>query len=151
MNDAGHDVAVVNMPSMYPPRELDGYVVSGGPDVVVDQRPGVHVNDGMGGGAVQTEPDRWAAENTPTGIFVANGPDIRERGEIDEIDIRDIAPTILAGHGLDVPTDMDGEVLDVFTERPEVGTRDPIAHDDVGGPGDDEEVAERLKQLGYME
>jgi len=129
----------------------DGPYVDIGPDVVVDQRPGVHVNDGMGGGAVQTEPDRWAAENTPTGIFVANGPDIRERGEIDEIDIRDIAPTILASHGFDVPTDMDGEVLDVFTERPDVGTREPIAHDDPGGPGDDEEVAERLKQLGYME
>ncbi|MEF8883623.1 MAG: alkaline phosphatase family protein [Haloarculaceae archaeon] len=129
----------------------DGPYVEIGPDVVVDQRPGVHVNDGMGGGAVQSEPDRWAAENTPTGIFVANGPNIRERGEIDEIDIRDIAPTILASHGLDVPTDMDGEVLDVFTERPDVGTRDPIAHDDTGGRGNDGEVAERLKQLGYME
>jgi predicted AlkP superfamily phosphohydrolase/phosphomutase len=129
----------------------DGPYVDIGPDVVVDQRPGVHVNDGMGGGAVQTEPDRWAAENTPTGIFVANGPDIRERGEIDEIDIRDIAPTILASHGLDVPTDMDGEVLDVFTRDPDVETREPIPFEESAGHGDGAAVEERLKQLGYME
>ncbi|HKJ58674.1 MAG TPA: alkaline phosphatase family protein, partial [Halobacteriales archaeon] len=43
------------------------------PEVVVDQRPGVHVNDGIGGGRVQSGPDRWAAENTPQGIFVASG------------------------------------------------------------------------------
>jgi len=129
----------------------DGPYVDIGPDVVVDQRPGVHVNDGMGGGAVQTEPDRWAAENTPTGVFVANGPDIRERGEIDEIDIRDIAPTVLASHGLDVPTDMDGEVLDVFTDDPDVGTREPIAFEGAVDPDGGEAVEERLKQLGYME
>jgi len=129
----------------------DGPYVDIGPDVVVDQRPGVHVNDGMGGGAVQTEPHRWAAENTPTGVFVANGPDIRERGEIDEIDIRDIAPTVLASHGLDVPTDMDGEVLDVFTDDPDVGTREPIAFEGAADPDGGEAVEERLKQLGYME
>jgi predicted AlkP superfamily phosphohydrolase/phosphomutase len=128
-----------------------GPYVDIGPDVVVDQRPGVHVNDGMGGGAVRTEPDRWAAENTPTGIFVANGPEIRKRGEIDEVDIRDIAPTVLASHDLDVPTDMDGEVLDVFVDRPDVGTREPIAYQESAGSEKDGAVQERLKQLGYME
>ncbi|QLH78908.1 alkaline phosphatase family protein [Halosimplex rubrum] len=129
----------------------DGPYVDIGPDVVVDQRPGVHVNDGMGGDAVQTEPDRWAAENTPTGIFVANGPDFRSRGEIPEIDIRDIAPTILANHGVDTPTDMDGEVLDVFVDDPDVGTQDPIDHEDAGAGGPSDEVADRLTELGYME
>jgi predicted AlkP superfamily phosphohydrolase/phosphomutase len=129
----------------------DGPYVDIGPDVVVDQRPGVHVNDGMGGAVVQTEPDRWAAENTPTGIFVASGPDFEGAGDLGEIDIQDIAPTILAAHGVDVPTDMDGGVLDVFVEEPGVGTQEPITHEEAGGPGDDEEVTERLKQLGYME
>jgi predicted AlkP superfamily phosphohydrolase/phosphomutase len=129
----------------------DGPYVDIGPDVVVDQRPGVHVNDGMGRRVVQTEPDRWAAENTPTGIFVANGPDFEERGEIDEIDIRDIAPTVLAAHGVDVPTDMDGEVLDVFVEGPDVGTQDPVDRDEAADATDDEEVADRLTELGYME
>jgi len=129
----------------------DGPYVDIGPDVVVDQRPGVHVNDGMGRRVVQTRPDRWAAENTPTGIFVANGPDIANRGDLGEIDIRDIAPTILASHGVDTPTDVDGEVLDIFHEAPDVGTQEPIDPDRAGGDGDDEEVADRLKELGYME
>jgi predicted AlkP superfamily phosphohydrolase/phosphomutase len=129
----------------------DGPYLDVGPDVVVDMRPGVHVNDGMGGDRVQTAPDRWAAENTPTGIFVANGPDVRSRGEIDEVGIRDIAPTILASHGVPIPTDMDGEVLDVFEATPGVGTREPIDRDDAGGVAEGDEVADRLKQLGYME
>jgi hypothetical protein len=105
----------------------------------------------MGGDAVQTEPDRWAAENTPTGIFVANGPDVRNRGEIPEIDIRDIAPTVLAAHGVDTPTDMDGEVLDIFVDDPDVGTQEPIDHEDARAGGPSDEVADRLTELGYME
>ena len=34
LNVDGQQVGVVNMPSMYPPRELDGFVVAGGPDAV---------------------------------------------------------------------------------------------------------------------
>jgi predicted AlkP superfamily phosphohydrolase/phosphomutase len=129
----------------------NGPYVDIGPDVVVDQRPGVHVNDGMGKRVVQTKPDRWAAENTPTGIFLASGPDVRNEGDIGEIDIRDIAPTILAAYGVDVPTDMDGEVLDIFHDSPAVGTQDPIAHGDASAAAGSEEVEDRLKQLGYME
>jgi hypothetical protein len=119
--------------------------------VVVDQRPGVHVNDGMGGDAVMTKPDRWAAENTPTGIFLAQGPDFEARGDIGEIAIQDMMPTILASHGVDIPTDVDGEVLDIFVDAPDVGTREPIDHEAAAAATDDDEVQERLKQLGYME
>ena len=129
----------------------EGPYVDIGPDVVLDQRPGVHVNDGMGKRVVQTEPDRWAAENTPTGIFLAAGPDVKSRGDLGEIDIRDIAPTILAAHGVDLPTDIDGEVLNVLDPEPEVGTRAPIELGEQRGSGGDDEVTDRLKQLGYME
>jgi predicted AlkP superfamily phosphohydrolase/phosphomutase len=128
-----------------------GPYVDDGPEVVVDMRPGVHVNDGVGGGQVTTAPDRWAAENTPHGIFVASGPGVADRGELDEISILDIAPTVLAGMGSDVPTDMRGEVLDVFETDPDVGEREPIAFRERDRVGDGDEVADRLKQLGYME
>ena len=59
-----------------------GSFVSEGPEIVVDQRPGVHVNDGIGGGQIQTKPDRWAAENTRSGIFLASGPSFDAQGEI---------------------------------------------------------------------
>ena len=137
---------------VYPAEEVyDGSYVEIGPDVVVDQRPGVHVNDGMGSDNVMTKPDRWAAENTPTGIFVANGPDVRQQGNIGEIDIVDIAPTILANHGVAVPDDIDGTVIDIFHEEPSVGTQDPITHSQARRDGQHDDVADRLKQLGYME
>jgi predicted AlkP superfamily phosphohydrolase/phosphomutase len=128
-----------------------GPYVEDGPEIVVDQRPGVHVNDGIGGGSIRTGPDRWAAENTPHGIFVANGPDFDAPGEIEPISILDIAPTLLATVGSDIPTDMHGEVLPIFAEHPSWGTRDPIAIDRIDAKRHSERVTNRLKQLGYME
>ena len=137
---------------VYPASDVyDGPYVDIGPDIVIDQRSGVHINDGMGGEEVMTEPDRWAAENTSTGIFLATGPDFRSRGDIGEIAIQDIMPTILASHGVDIPTDIDGDVLDIFVEKPDVGTQKPISHEDTGMATDSTEVEDRLKQLGYME
>jgi len=136
---------------VYPGEDVyRGPFVEEGPDVVVDQRPGVHVNDGMGRGVVQTAPDRWSAENTPNGIFVADGPDFEPRGEMDPVSITDIAPTILRSYGVDVPTDIDGEVIPSLVDDGQEGTREPIridATDERAG----EDVAERLKKLGYME
>jgi len=128
----------------------NGPYVDEAPEVVVEQRPGVHVNDGMGGGEIMTEPARWAAENTNTGIFVASGPSFRSDGEREQISITDIAPTVLANAGCAIPTDMRGDVLDIFADDPDIETRDPLADADRGA-GAGEEVSERLKQLGYME
>ena len=128
-----------------------GPFVESGPDVVVDQRPGVHVNDGIGGGAVMTGPDRWAAENTRHGIFVANGPDFEAAGKLERISILDIAPTILAAHGVDVPTDLDGSALPIVAGDPDVGTQEPITLSKRTGGEDRATVEDRLQQLGYME
>ncbi|WP_302081275.1 alkaline phosphatase family protein [Salinibaculum rarum] len=129
----------------------EGPYVEKAPEIVVDQRPGVHVNDGMGGGEIMTDPDRWEAENTPHGIFVASGPDFSHRGQLDEMSICDMAPTLLVAQGCDVPTDMRGEVLPVFDDDRPVGAREPLALDDSASASDAEAVTERLQQLGYME
>jgi predicted AlkP superfamily phosphohydrolase/phosphomutase len=121
-----------------------------GPAIVVDMRPGVHVNDGLGGGETQTQPDRWAAENSRYGIFAAKGPDIDKLGKIGKTRITDIAPTVLAGFDVDIPTDMVGEQLPIFTHSPDVGEQEPISPDAVSNERYNE-VADRLKQLGYME
>ncbi|WP_336135330.1 alkaline phosphatase family protein [Natronomonas amylolytica] len=127
-----------------------GRYVQKGPEIVLDQRPGVHVNDGLGGGEIQTKPDRWAAENTPTGIFAAKGPDFEPCGGLGEIDIVDIAPTVLSVFDVPRPTDIDGEVLPIFETQPEERTQEPIRRAEASGVAD-EDVADRLKQLGYME
>ncbi|MEF8772026.1 alkaline phosphatase family protein [Halodesulfurarchaeum sp.] len=128
-----------------------GSFVEDGPEIIVNQRPGVHVNDGIGGGEIQSGPDRWAAENTPHGMFVANGPDFESHGELDRISILDIAPTILAAHGTDIPSDMDGDVLDVLREDHDVTSREPITLADRSGSTGQDTVEKRLQQLGYME
>jgi predicted AlkP superfamily phosphohydrolase/phosphomutase len=128
----------------------DGPYVESAPEIVLEQRPGVHVNDGIGGGEVMTAPDRWAAENTNTGIFLANGPDFVADGKRDPIDIVDIAPTILAGAGCAIPTDMRGAVLDIFETTPDWETREPLP-DPASQSTVNEEIADRLEQLGYME
>ena len=125
--------------------------VDEGPEVVVAQRPGVHVNDGVGGGVVRSGPDRWAAENTPHGIFVAGGPSVAARGDLGETSILDLAPTLLAGAGCDVPTDMRGEALPIFEAEPDWRRREPIELDESEAGDGADEVTERLKQLGYME
>ncbi|MGZ0745919.1 alkaline phosphatase family protein [Haloparvum sp. AD34] len=129
----------------------DGPYADEAPEIVVDMRPGVHVNDGIGGGEVTTAPDRWAAENTPHGIFLASGPDFEARGQLDGMSILDMAPTLLAAHDCDVPTDMQGEVLPVFDEDRTWDSREPLSLGGTGAAEDSEEVAERLQQLGYME
>lgn len=152
-----------------------GPFVDEAPAVVLDQRPGVHVNDGIGGGEILTTPDRWAAENTPHGIFLATGPDFRGRGELSDVSILDIAPTLLVAHDCAVPTDMDGEVLPLFDPDRSWDERDPIrvdrtaaasgnygvAHGEEDGVTQEgeveadqrggEAVTERLRDLGYME
>ncbi|MFD1586904.1 alkaline phosphatase family protein [Halorientalis brevis] len=128
-----------------------GPFVDEGPEVVVDQRPGVHVNDGIGGGEVTTAPDRWAAENTRSGMFLATGPDFESQGEIDRISITDIAPTLLAAAGCDVPTDMHGDVLPILAGDRDWEERDPITIDEAVGRETADAVSDRLQQLGYME
>ncbi len=128
-----------------------GPFVETAPEIVVDQRPGVHVNDGIGGGTVMSGPDRWAAENTPYGMFVANGPAFEPQGELDRVSILDIAPTILSAHGVAIPEDMDGTIIDTLSGDIPAQRQEPISLDERTGSTEQETVEERLQQLGYME
>jgi len=65
------------------------------------------------------------------GIFCAYGPDIKSSGKIEEIEIYDIAPTILHYFGTPVPNDIDGRVLkEIFTEKSEAYEREIEFSDD---------------------
>lgn len=125
-----------------------------GPDLVIQQAPGIHITDGIRNSGKFTEPTRWRAENDRNGIFLANGTDI-QRTDLGTVSILDIAPTLLHLNGLPVPTDMEGEVLDVFADwstpaTTPVSTRDSLSLDD-GHCSDAETVKGRLEELGYLE
>jgi predicted AlkP superfamily phosphohydrolase/phosphomutase len=127
----------------------NGSFIRRGPEIVIEQASGVHINDGLGGGKIMTDPDRWAAENTRSGIFVASGPDFDPQGHLAEISITDIMPTILASQNVPIPTDIDGEILPIADQS--VGTQSPIKFEDASQTDHDTGVTDRLKQLGYME
>ncbi|PHQ40806.1 hypothetical protein Z052_18215 [Halorubrum sp. C191] len=125
------------------------------PDLIFDQRPGVHTSEAMGTEEVMSEPTDWRGENVPEGMVLFYGDDV-EAGNLDEIRITDIAPTILHWMGHEIPTDMDGEpVLEVFRSGSDpaeraVETRPPLGdatqQDELG-----EDVEDRLADIGYLE
>jgi len=129
------------------------------PDLVLEPEPGYHIREGD----VRTEEifavdDEWQADNHPDGILIARGPDVCAGNEVGA-EIIDVAPTVLHLMGLPVPDDMDGRVLEeIFHQESEAARRPvrcaPAAPDHPPPPTSDKdeaEVAERLRDLGYLE
>jgi len=109
------------------------------------------------------------------GIFLANGPGIRQGGaggkgiEIEGATIYDVAPTILHALGLPIANDLDGKVLTTIFEQNLADKPDTILETWEGGdsaPGGeteeeeeeedpaaavDEKVLEHLRSLGYID
>jgi len=105
----------------------------------------------------------FIGDHRQEGIFIISGSHIRQ-GRLDhDINIVDIAPTILYLLGVGIPEDMDGKVpLEVFEEsharavpprympvQPESYLPE-FADDEVYSDEEAEEIRERLKSLGYL-
>lgn len=74
----------------------------------------------------------------PYGFLAMSGPGIPLMGELEGLDLLDIAPTILSIMGVEVPEDMEGRVI---IERKE---------ERVYSEEDEREIRERLSRLGYL-
>jgi predicted AlkP superfamily phosphohydrolase/phosphomutase len=105
------------------------------------------------------------AMHDPTGVLVLWGKDIAPGVELNEPNVLDITPTILALWGMPVADDMDGRVLTeamdpgflhehpvstVPTYEPEGGSDVIETEEPIESPLD-EEVRERLRALGYID
>ncbi len=126
------------------------------PDLLLDQGQNVHVSDAVGPDEAVADAGVWEGGNMPEGIFLFSGPSFRSQGLTQRTSITDLAPTLLHSMGAAVPDDMDGEVLDVFATGSEsaeraVETRAPLSGDRDGGGGNEDEVEQRLADLGYLE
>ncbi|PYP82821.1 MAG: hypothetical protein DMF61_25225 [Blastocatellia bacterium AA13] len=94
------------------------------------------------------------------GIMLGRGPELKQGADIHGARIIDYAPTILHTFGVEVPSDMDGRVLEeIFTE--DYMSRNPVRLSDefsgeesekVGAMTDEEseEIRERLRGWGYL-
>ncbi|SDG29695.1 alkaline phosphatase family protein [Halorientalis regularis] len=93
-----------------------GQYLDEAPDLIIEQADGVHISGAVGHEEIFTTTDAtgWQAENKLHGLFAAHGPSFTT-GQVADLSILDLAPTLLHLHGLPVPSDMDGEVrIDVF-------------------------------------
>jgi predicted AlkP superfamily phosphohydrolase/phosphomutase len=92
------------------------------------------------------------------GILLCSGSGLRGRGGVTSASINDITPTVLALLGMDIPSYMDGRVIEEF-----VGDASPIRkrvvelqtvqegqETQVFSDAENEELTERLKDLGYV-
>ncbi|NLV08387.1 nucleotide pyrophosphatase [Halomicrobium mukohataei] len=146
--------------SIHDPEEIyNGEHVDRAPDLVFDQRPGVHTSEAMGVGEVVSSPTGWRGENVPDGMVLFHGDDIQSQ-EIDPIRISDIAPTVLHWMGLDIPTDIDGTAqTDIFTSESPPAQRNISKRQPLPPLGDaettrqelDDNVENRLEDIGYLE
>jgi len=102
----------------------EGPYVDEAPAVVFDQTPGVHTSGAIGSNPAFEDVSHWSAENVRTGLFLADGPGVTGSSS-DRISITDVAPPIMAEHGVAIPTDMDGEPIDLFG-RDHPGEQEPV-------------------------
>jgi len=145
--------------SVHAPAEIyTGGHLDRAPDLVFEQRSGVHTAEAMGHGESLSSPSDWQGENVPDGMVLFHGDGVSP-GHLDPVRISDIAPTVLHWMGLAVPDDMDGyPVLSAFSSESESGqraveTRTPLRAQDTSARTDrlDDDVAERLEDIGYLE
>jgi len=88
-----------------------GEFLAEAPDIIIDQYPHTHIRGSIGNRRIFEQPQRWRAENTTEGIFIAHGPCFKQGTEASNISILDLAPTILHLMGIPIPADTDGKVL----------------------------------------
>jgi len=96
----------------------EGPYIDDAPDLVIEQAPQVHIPGSIGRDELFSDPeeDGWRGENKREGLFTATGPAFGT-GEIEDISILDLAPTLLHLHDCPVPDDMDGTVqTEVFAD-----------------------------------
>lgn len=138
----------------------DGPYVDAGPDLVIDQADGVHIPDVIGAPDLFPDPEdwKWDSENHQDGIFIANGPDIAEAGKLNyQPSLYDLTPTILHWYGREIPSHLDGNVLQqIFKPDSDAATRDIQYSDEEihkqthGDASKDDEMLDRLRDLGYL-
>ncbi|MFQ5796117.1 MAG: alkaline phosphatase family protein [Candidatus Bipolaricaulia bacterium] len=130
------------------------------PDLIIDQNDGIHISNSIGFRSVFELPGRWKGENARIGLFAAWGSGIRT-GRLDrDVEITDLAPTILHLMGEAVSEEMDGRVLtEIFTDGSDPHARevryqnrtDELERGKQGPAREtDRQVESRLKDLGYL-
>jgi len=132
---------------------LQGRFVGEAPDILVEPAETFIVDDSFHDklidiSAVETGTHR------DRGVFVAWGKGIKAGARLDEVNMADVLPTLLALGGMPVPEDIEGRVVkEAFKSGPKVEYCPPVEIERPGREetGDEDERKKRiLKGLGYL-
>ena len=129
------------------------------PDLLIVPAPHVAMetlNGPLSGSAVEAVDyyrDFHIGGHASDGVVVVAGEEVASGTQLEGAQLVDIMPTVLARHGVGVPADLDGGVLnDAFDDTIKAATVDPIkSRERVSDEEHHEAVASRLRDLGYRE
>jgi len=129
----------------------EGPYVEDGPDLLLRPAAGWEVYGGIVPSVFDTGVGSWTSGNDPEGVLLLNGPGVPSQ-ELGERSLLDVAPTVLRVLDVPVPTDVDGSAVTAAFPNRDFGTdvREPLPADRHGRT-DDEDLTERLVDLGYLE
>jgi len=127
------------------------------PEFIIDAPEELVFRDTINPDGVFSSPRVWKRNHSKTLTFMGRGEMIRDGIET-EGTIYDICPTILYAMGLPILEDIDGDVLDVFSDLyKQENSREFIKimpskseKDKHISKEDNKEIEERLKSLGYL-
>lgn len=132
------------------------------PDIVYELAPGYEPTSEVSAGRIFSDVTaEGEGMHQPDGIFLAWGPDIAAQRLGPGLGLADLTPTILYSLGLPVPQGLDGRVMrEIFTaayqaEHPiNLGAETEAAiepRQQVYSAGDEALIAEKLRNLGYLD
>jgi len=162
MRDPATGEAVVT--HTYKKEELySGPYLDDAPDIIFFLKGGAYLADVQLKGHVfekASYASGWGTHRME-GILLGYGKDLKKKGAVEGAHIMDIAPTILRLLGVPVPRGMDGQALDGIIKGRFLRSHKAAFSDDEGvvidsgadsflSEEDEEEVAKRLKGLGYL-
>ena len=133
------------------------------PDVILVLNPDYIGASSLAGSSLveQHYPTR-SGEHRQDGIFIVAGPSVLPQGELANLNLLDVPPTILYAMGLPIPATFDGRVLEeifvpAYLAAYPIQIQDlllPSKKEDTGigySKVEQEQLRERLRGLGYIE
>ena len=135
-----------------------------GPDLYIEFNDGIGVHikkdarfcgtDGI------TDAKAWTGDHDENGIFIASGPQFKKGSTIENASVIDITPTILYIMGVPISKDIDGKILTDAIDNDFAAQNLPSFIDsdddetgkdsDIYTKEDNNQIAQRLKDLGYL-
>jgi len=104
-------------------------------------------------------PTSTPSGHRPEGILIMTGPHVQRGISFDDVNIVDVAPTVLYAAGVSIPRDMDGRVLTEMFERDFMASHPAIysdrtmrseARERPYSAEEEEQLMRRLRDFGYV-